>query len=381
MLIKCPECGKEISSKAVMCIGCGCPINERKTPQRTRKYKRLPNGFGTIRNLGAKRRKPYGAYPAVTEYMDNGTPIQQPAIGYFETYIEAFQALVEYNKNPYDLSNNKVTFKEVYELYYKDKYENSKKTFSDSSMNATTSAYHNFAKLHDKVYKDLRTADYQEIIDDSKLSHASLELMTSLIKQMNRFAMQNEIVEKDYAQFAKINIPDDDEKGVPFTEEEINELWLHTDLYPVKILLTLIYTGMRIGELKTARKDVNQGVIVGGSKTNAGKNRQIPIHPRILPVIEELGDCKCTTTTLRRQIDACLESLGMQFSIEGTKHTPHDCRHTFSWLCDKYKVDDLSKHLIMGHSLKKLDIEKSVYGHRTLDELKAEILKIENYNV
>lgn len=29
-LIKCPECGKEISDKANACIHCGYPLNERK---------------------------------------------------------------------------------------------------------------------------------------------------------------------------------------------------------------------------------------------------------------------------------------------------------------------------------------------------------------
>nr|DAE46111.1 MAG TPA: zinc-ribbon domain protein [Caudoviricetes sp.] len=30
MLIKCPECGKEISDKAVYCPGCGCPISQEQ---------------------------------------------------------------------------------------------------------------------------------------------------------------------------------------------------------------------------------------------------------------------------------------------------------------------------------------------------------------
>lgn len=28
-LIKCKECGKEISDKAKTCINCGCPLNEK----------------------------------------------------------------------------------------------------------------------------------------------------------------------------------------------------------------------------------------------------------------------------------------------------------------------------------------------------------------
>ena len=30
-LIKCPECGKEISDKAKVCINCGCPLEEVST--------------------------------------------------------------------------------------------------------------------------------------------------------------------------------------------------------------------------------------------------------------------------------------------------------------------------------------------------------------
>ena len=70
-----------------------------------------------------------------------------------------------------------------------------------------------------------------------------------------------------------------------------------------------------------------------------------------------------------------LERLGISVTANDKKHTPHDCRHTFSWLCDKYGVDDLSKHLLMGHSLGK-DVEKAVYGHRTFEELRTEINKI-----
>ena len=27
-MIKCPECGKEISDKSLMCMNCGCPIKK-----------------------------------------------------------------------------------------------------------------------------------------------------------------------------------------------------------------------------------------------------------------------------------------------------------------------------------------------------------------
>lgn len=38
-LIKCPECGKEISDKSSTCIHCGFPLNELQQPQQIQYYK------------------------------------------------------------------------------------------------------------------------------------------------------------------------------------------------------------------------------------------------------------------------------------------------------------------------------------------------------
>ena len=70
-----------------------------------------------------------------------------------------------------------------------------------------------------------------------------------------------------------------------------------------------------------------------------------------------------------------LEALGIAYT-NGKKHTPHDCRHTFSWLCEHYKVNENDRKRMMGHSFKN-DITNAVYGHRTVEELREEIEKIE----
>ena len=47
-----------------------------------------------------------------------------------------------------------------------------------------------------------------------------------------------------------------------------------------KIILMLIYTGMRIGELFSLTLDnYHNNYVVGGEKTEAGRNRVIPIRP------------------------------------------------------------------------------------------------------
>ena len=49
--------------------------------------------------------------------------------------------------------------------------------------------------------------------------------------------------------------------------------------------------------------------------------------------------------------------------------------HGLFELCDKYKVDSLSKKMLLGHALGN-DVTDLKYGHRTIEELRAEINKI-----
>ena len=65
---------------------------------------------------------------------------------------------------------------------------------------------------------------------------------------------------------------------------------------------------------------------------------------------------------------ATLEKLGIK------KHTPHDCRRTFSKLCDDYYVNETDKKLMPGHSFQ--DVTNKVYPHRSLERLKEEIERI-----
>lgn len=390
MLIACPECGKsKVSDKALACPECGFPIaatiiptipvQECKKTRSPRKRRKLPNGFGSVKKLSGKRKKPYAAYPPVTEFNLNGSPVSVPAIGYFVDWQSAFNALSDYNKNPYDLSNNNITFAELYELYYKAKYvDNKKKVFSEASKNSTKAAFKNCSILHSKAFKELRKPDLQNCLDSCKLKHSSLELIVSLYHQLYKYALENEIVEKDFSQFVVINTADDDVSGVPFTDLEIKKLWENVNLPYVDTILIYIYSGFRISEFLNIEINLEEKYFKGGVKTSAGKNRIVPIHPAIFPLVEKYDGktfLTISTSTYRKHFTAALENLDMIFTSTGLKHTPHDCRHTFSWLCDKYKVDSLSKHMLMGHAVKG-DVEASVYGHRTFEELTAEIGKI-----
>lgn len=390
MLISCPECSHNVSDKAQACPQCGFPISTLNSPNneqkpinkaptsqsRARKYKRLPNGMGCVAKLTGVRRKPYAAYPPIENYHLNGSPIRPKAIGYYETYHDALTALTEYRKNP--VLPSEYTFSKVYEKFLEDKFNDpmSRISFADSTIKNYRWAYGKCSALYDKPMNTIYRDDMQNIIDGLNLGYSSAGFLRTLFRSMFQFSKENGIVTTDYSEYIKIKQKRQHEKGVPFTSEEIKILWQNTKNYDATIALILIYSGLRISELKKCEIDLDDKVFRGGVKTESGKNRIVPIHEKILPLVKEFDQSAFSVGNYQdRLFNKMLTGIGFPYASTGEKHTPHDCRHTFSWLADKYKMDDLSKHLIMGHSLGK-DVEKNTYGHRTLDELREEIAKI-----
>ena len=377
MLVKCPECGKEISDKAVACIHCGYPMKKVAVSAPTKtKFRRLPNGFGSIKRLSGKRRRPYICLPPTKTYSDNGSPIYDCIIGYYETYDEAYLALSDYNKNGF--SDNSITFAQVYDKWFEDKYvKNQSRQYSESMIRSSKSAYENCKSIQNMPISRIKLENLQKILDNCRLKRASQEIIVNLMHSVFSYAIKYDYIEKDYSQFVQIRIANDDEKGVPFTDKDIAVLWQNKADKAVQIILILIYTGFRINELSTVKLDVKNRCFIGGLKTKAGKDRKVPIHHAIWNFCTAFNSSTFNASKFRnRHFYPVMEKLGMDTAESGEKHTPHDCRHTFSYLCDKYGVDDTAKHLIMGHALSG-DVEKTVYTHRTFNDLQTEVEKIE----
>lgn len=322
-----------------------------------RKMHRLPNGFGSIKKLSGARRKPYAAYPPTVEYHDNGSPVSRKAIGYFETWKEAFDALTKWNANP--VADAK-TFKECFDAYYEFKFNGSRQ-YSKGTMKAERSQVKNCKPIYDKDMTKITVSQLQKMVDDLPFHQAGVQSVVNVIKQVFNFAEREGIIVRNPARFLKANRPNDDVHGVPFTAEEIEVLWQNKDDNTVMGALAMIYSGFRISAMLSW--EIREDTIYGGVKT--GK-RTVPIHRCLQPFIRKFK--MPSLSEYRRRWDAVMKKLNMN-------HTPHDCRHTFSWLCDTYGVDTISKHMLMGHSLGK-DVEAKIYSHRTLEQLTEEINKI-----
>ena len=352
-----------------------------------KKRLKMPNGYGSIKFLGKNRRKPYGVYPPVTEWTEKG-PVTPKAIGYTETWEKGYELLTIYNMQKQGkiktitgaFIDRTPTFAEVYKEYYREKYESDKsKKFSTTSKNSTAAAFKNCSAIHDVPVGQLKYDDLQGIINNCPLKHASLELIVSLFHQMYAYMLKYEIVEKDYSQFLFIPKEDDDESGESFTEEELKILWEHKEDAVVQMLLIMCYSGFRITAYKTLEVNLDEGYFKGGVKTKAGKDRIVPIYSGIIDLVrlrnpkDILG---CSTQDFRKAMYKKLEELNIATTSNRKRHTPHDCRHTFSYLCEKYKINENDRKRMLGHSFGS-DITNAKYGHRTVEELREEIEKIQ----
>lgn len=372
-------------------------------PKRKR-YPKLPNGYGTIKYLGKNRRNPYGVYPPTKEFDENGVPQTPKALCYVNDWITGFAVLTAYKAGTYtkgmendinslasestDSAIQKIladynrfkgvetkdgkTFSDVYEEFYEWKY-GGKKEYSQASKNATRSAFKNCAKLHTRIFSELRYEDLQKVIDECPKKHASLELIVSLFKQMYAYADIHEYCEKDYSAHVKINKADDDEHGVPFTDDELKILWDNKEDSIIEMVLIMCYSGFRISAYNTLEINLVEKYFKGGVKTKAGKGRIVPIHSSIYNLVEHRlkrnhSLLNTSTYNFRNDMYSKLKELGIG------KHTPHDCRHTFSRLCDKYYVNENDKKRMLGHAFS--DVTNKVYGHRDIEDLRKEIEKI-----
>lgn len=332
------------------------------------------NGSGSVVKLSGRRRCPFEV--RVNTHMDERNYPVYDVLGRFSERDEALAALLEYNKNPYDLAINELTFEDVYKLWFDWKYTNGKKKYSDSSVRCTSTSYKKCSSLYGMKFKDIRTPHIQAILNSQDMSHATLEHVKNTINQMFKYALQFDIVQKDYSKFAFIAKADDDEHGVPFTCEDINRLWNSLNIPWVDSILIYIYSGFRLSELlnmPVADINIHDMTFTGGIKTAAGKNRIVPIHSKIQPlVLSRLQHARRTLFDVSiNEYYACFNNAMTAANIT-EKHTPHDCRHTFSTLLDNAGANPNNVKRLMGHSLSK-DITQNIYTHKDIEQLRKTI--------
>ena len=361
---------------------------------------RLPNGFGNVSKLPGKRRKPWRARKTIGwDVNEAALTVKQKylTIGYYETRQEAIQALAQYNSNPFDIKSD-ITFAEVYEKWSERKFEE----VSRSNVNGYQASYKLCSSIYGVPFANLKLSHLQGVVDSSGKNYPTLKKLRILFNQLFDYAVQNEIIGKDrhIVEYLKIGDPVKSDKHYRFTNEEINTMWRWSDNNEyIQLMLMLIYSGVRPGELFNLKKaNVNleekSFYIEKGKTVNAA--RKVPIHQRTLPFFEhwmqkngseylitQLNGLNFRFDTNHGQYtDSYWKPLLQDMGIlryknekgEIREHTPDDTRHTFTTVWKEKKLDEAMRRKIQGHSGK--GIGEMVYTHFEFEKLREELNKL-----
>ena len=147
------------------------------------------------------------------------------------------------------------------------------------------------------------------------------------------------------------------------------------------IVLILLASGCRPNELFNAMTaNCFNTYFIGGSKTETGRNRIIPIskigmdaYHRILEKAKEKGSEKlidgyggnreCHNFS-KREFKELVEEVGESF-------TPYDCRHTFATWAKRSGIDPQILRRILGHA--SLTTTDQYYTHLDADDIISQI--------
>lgn len=420
------------------------------------KFKKRANGKGSAIFLGNNREKPWGARITIGKDK-NGIAIRH-YIDTFETELDALVCLETYHKNPYPIyikeskynrivtfpknpyplipvvnpkkeniekiKKDNYTFKQLFEKFKETKMltkeeeqiekkyhiKPKNKPYSRNYCRGMITAFHNSEALYDIVYKELRASDFNKHLKESKKGIDSQRQMVNLYLNLDKFALEEDIIEKGYAQFIptisnKKEVKKAKNKTIReekvFTYEQIDYLWnLKTrssglrqrskkerELFIRDFWLMLLYSGMRADELLslyTANIFLDDNYFIGGLKTEAGINREVPIHPDVKHLYEKYYNPNNEFLFMQpngNKIDYDYYLYHYTYNFkdlhpELAGHTAHDARHTLRNELRKLNVKDIIINSIIGHSND--DVGEDIYSHVSIEE-KFEAIKMVTY--
>lgn len=360
----CVKCKKSIPADALFCPHCG-----KKQAATPRKKKKRANGMGSIIKKPGNRAKPWEAQKAGVY------------IGCYATRFEAEQALNAVIDVRVTETLN-LTFAQVY-ARWKPEHE---RNITEKGMEGYTNAYRHCTALHSRVFRKLRTSDFQEVILDMEnkgLSAASCNKVVQLFGQLSKWAVREEICHTNYAPFVTIAKQEKEEKAT-FTPEQIQAIQ-SAKSPAADIALILLATGCRPNELfSVPLENCHEDYFIGGSKTEAGKNRVIPVngiglaaYKKLISAAEATGDPNLIggysgnrkySNFAKRDWKNLMEECGIQGM------TPYSCRHTYTTLAVQSGVKPEILQKILGHADYSTTI--GVYTHLGLEDILTEGKKV-----
>lgn len=347
----CKSCKRELPDDALLC--CYCGVKQVRPRQKTRTH---GNGQGTVfrdkktgkwvaRVIIGWRLDENGQLRAITK-SKSGLRTSNEA----RAVIPKLQAMSI--APPPD-----VTFTELYKRWH-DVYD---VRVTKSTMDCYRAAYKYCAHLYGMRFADIKGDDLQACIDGCSAGKRTKENIKAFMSLMYKYAMHNDIVSRNRAETLYTG---NGVKGTrpAFTREELERIRQAVDTVPyADYVYCMIYLGYRPGEMLTLEKsayDAAHNCLIGGSKTEAGRDRIVTISPKIAPLIERqlrtpgsyLFPRHCDHQKLSENYfrKYCFQPAMRALGISG--RVPYSCRHTFANLLKDVIGSDTDKSSLMGHA-------------------------------
>lgn len=397
------RCNKQIEESYSFCPHCG----KNQNPQ-PKKQKKRANGTGSIYVRKDLKSRPYAA-----SMFYNGKRVY---IGNYSTRTEAQKALMEYECNPVTKFN--ITFAQLHDEWKAVAY----KKIGESMQRNYDTAWSKLQPIYNRKFRDLRTGEMQAIIDyyeaphqktgrDGRLKYvdkngrdtytvtgtpkmseglkfSALHKIKCLLTSMYTYAMQNDIVNKNYAEFVQLPKRNETSRS-RFTDVQLEQLRQAIGTVPyADYIYCMCYLNFRVSEFLelTAESyhisDSGIPVFIGGKKTEAGTDRLVPIHPNIQGIVTECmarhgetvfcddeGKAFPTDKFRLKCFYPAMKQLGFPDDL-----TPHSCRRTFSTRMSAAGARQEDIIALMGHT--NFDVDINHYINQETETLYNAILKM-----
>ena len=317
----CVKCKREIPDDFAFCNFCGAPQQKRQ-----RNPKKRGNGQGSVFPL---KRGGYIAIVTVGWYKDeNGKRRRKTKSKTFAKKGDAIKALPSLIAT-YEIPKD-ITLTELHDLYIAG---NEYKNLSKSQSNKMGYAWNRWKEMEFRGIQTLTVSDMETMIEQKTESYYPAHDMKVLMSHLYSIAIKKEIVHYNKTEYVDVSFDAPKAKREVWTQEEVDALWKDYEAHPfTAYVLIMCYAGLRYGELSTIYLEdihLDESYMIGGIKTEAGTNREIPIHEKIKPLIQRMMNGR-RKKLLEMNEDNFYNAYWETIDRAGLRHLPpHTCRHFF----------------------------------------------------
>jgi len=361
--MNCPKCSGSVPDGSVFCNHCGTRLVKRP-----KKGKARGNGQGcAIYNSKTHTwtAQVVVGYKPPSDPSKQPVPIKRTKFGFKKKEDAIFYCKVL--KDPKAAPKVHYTLKQVYDMWepwYEPRV---------GSVAGYRSAYKHFSDLNERPIDSISAGDLQECMDKcpaGKRTHQMMKVTAGLIWA---YAYDHDMVDKKITENLYTG-KGASVKREPLTEDEVKVIYKHLEDEPyAEYVYCLCFLGFRPGELLELRKDQLHEekdilYLIAGKKTDAGRNRIVPIPPAILDIIRKRAACPGTDLLFPMRVfsrkgtfqgyrqmsdsyfrESVFKPMMARLGIAEGK-VPYGARHTYANKLKKAEGADIDKAALIGHS-------------------------------